>query len=93
MERELISKNTVDQSQNDDWYEQQKGRMTAGQFHRICTRTATLQVSPSQNATALVTSLLGHKTVPDNAAMTHGRAMEFRAKQKYLDTMKKHTGS
>ena len=86
MERELINKNTVGQSQNDEWYEQRKDRMTASQFHRICTRS---QVSPSQNATALVTSLLGYKTVPDNAAMKHGRAMEFHAKQKYLNTMKK----
>ena len=93
MERELISKNTVGQSQNDEWYEQRKGRMTASQFHRICTRTTTLQVSPSQNGTALVTSLLGYKTVPDNAAVKHGRTMEFHAKQKYLNTMKKHTGT
>ena len=88
-ERDIINRNTVGQSSVNDWHDQRKGRVTASQFHRIYARSVTLQKHSGQDSMTLVSSLLGYKKIPDNAALKHGRSMEIHAKQKYIEINKR----
>ena len=84
-----ICKNTIGQSNNDEWLMQRKWRITASNFYSVCTRTKNLQASEDENARSLISYLLGYKDIPDTAALKHGRSTEIHAKEKYLSLMKK----
>ena len=88
-ERLLIHDNTVGQADNEEWFVQRKGRLTASNFHRICTRTETLQNKEDVDPKNLVSSLLGYTKIPNTPALKHGKSMEIHAKKKYLSLMKK----
>ena len=53
------------------------------------TRSVTLQKHSGQDSKTLVSSFLGYKEIPDNAALKHGRSMEIHAKQKYIEINKR----
>ena len=59
------------------------------QFHQICTQVDSLQASKSNDPTNLILTLLGYKSVPETAAMKHGKAMEPHAKSSYLSIVKR----
>ena len=68
--------------------EDRKGRITASNFYRVCTRTKNLQASEDEDVRCLISYLLGYKDIPDTAALKHGRSTEIHAKEKYLSLMK-----
>ena len=59
------------------------------QFHQICTQVDSLQASKSNDPTNLIFTLLGYKSVPETAAMKHGKGMEPHAKSSYLSIVKR----
>ena len=58
----VIEQITTGQSNNQAWHEMRQGMMTALNFHRIRTRTKTLQKCPSKSAYALLRQLCGVNT-------------------------------
>ena len=86
---DIIKQNTVGQALVDEWFKQREGSLTASRFHQICTRVDSLQASKSNDPTNLISTLLGYKSVPETAAMKHGKAMEPHAKSSYLSIVKR----
>ena len=75
-DRTIIFNNTIGQSAVQDWHNERKGRITASKFQSVCTRTASLQASLTQDPAALVSSLLGYNTGTSHCSyeawMLHG---------------------
>ena len=88
-EIDIIKQNTVGQALVVEWFKQREGRLTASRFHQICTRVDSLQASKSNDPTNLISALLGYKSVPETAAMKHGKAMEAHAESSYLSVVKR----
>ena len=82
-----IENATRTQSDNDQWYQQRAGRITASNLYRICTRVATLQKSENANADNLLYSLLYAKHI-DTYATRHGKATEPHAKRAVVQVLK-----
>ena len=79
---------TKNQSVNPVWHEQRRGRLTASNFYKICTRTNTLQKKTDQNPQVLVSEIMGGGKQYMTYAMKHGIAMEPHAKQKLIEVLK-----
>ena len=85
-----IEETTRKQAASKDWKDQRAGRITASNMKRVATRAQSLQLDNSQDASALIKSLMGYNEVPlKNAAIKHGQSMEPHAKQLYSRLMKK----
>ncbi|KAL5006729.1 hypothetical protein ScPMuIL_015535 [Solemya velum] len=87
--RQILYRSTVDQNLCPDWKEQRHGRVTSSTFYSVHTRVQTLRRDPSQDATALVATVMGYKKNPITAAMKHGLSLEPHAKTAYQVFMRK----
>ena len=84
-----LYKNTVGQSNNSEWTEQRKGRLTASKFKSIYTRAKTLEKDPKQDPSSVLSSILGYKPLKPTWQMKHGISTETHAKTSYISIMKK----
>ena len=80
---------TKEQAQSELWKEHRKGRLTASNFKRICSRVDTLRKDETANPNALIKSILGYKEIKTTKAMKHGIALEPTAKKVYIKEMKR----
>lgn len=76
------------QSETPIWQQQRKGRITASNFYRVCTKMETLDKKTNANTKPLTDSLLGIAPFVETKALKHGKAMEPKAKQKYIAVIK-----
>lgn len=92
-----IEKATNGQSNNDNWFQYRKGRITASKFYQVHTKVNSILIKDNGktiNVDSLISTLMNYKPLnPDIPALKYGRNMEEEAKRVYNDKMrKKHTG-
>ena len=87
-QKESLNAATLRQSESSEWFDQRRGRITASNFHRVCTRMRTLQRDPSADPSALIRSLMGYVPELKTVAVKHGKAMEPHAKRAYVKIQK-----
>ena len=87
-QRESLNIATMKQSESSEWLDQRHGRITASNFHRVCTRMRTLQDNSSADPSALISSLMGYLPELKTVAVKHGKAMEPHAKKAYQKLQK-----
>ena len=79
---------TKEQASSKLWLEQRRGRMTASNFHRICSRMKTLTKKPGKNPNNLLRSLLSSKPF-ESEETKNGKSMEPHAIQKFISENKR----
>ena len=84
-----LYKNTVGQSNNLEWTEQRKGRLTATKFKSVYTRAKTLEKDSKQDSSSVLSIILGYKPLKSTWQMKHGISTEIHAKTRYISIMKK----
>ncbi|CAC5399902.1 unnamed protein product [Mytilus coruscus] len=83
-DREKILQETRGQSQNTEWFNQRKGRITCSRMHSVFTKSETLKKNNAVNTGSLVSEILGYKEKNSNIpALKYGRIMEPVARTKY----------
>ncbi|CAC5364250.1 unnamed protein product [Mytilus coruscus] len=83
-QREKILKETRGQSENTEWLNQRKGRITCSRMHSIFTKSQTLKKNNAVNTESLVSEILGYKEKTSNIlALKYGMIMEPVARRKY----------
>lgn len=83
-DREKILQETNGQSENAEWFNQRKGRITCSRMHSVFTKSETLKKNKAVNTESLVTEILGYKEKNSNIpALKYGRFMEPVARRKY----------
>ncbi|XP_057303348.1 uncharacterized protein LOC130640806 [Hydractinia symbiolongicarpus] len=86
-----LNEATKNQNQSSEWHSHRKGRITASNFHRVFTKTTTLQsTKKTVSADALISDLMGYKDNPTTHALKHGTSLEPHAKRKYQLLNKKN---
>ena len=87
----LVEELTKGQAENQNWFEIRRGMMTASNFHRIRTRSKSLQANPSLCAGALLRQLfrgqVDYATMPDSSLW--GRKSERKALKLYKKLLPK----
>ena len=84
-EIDAIEKITVGQADNEAWYQQREGKITASNFYRVLTKVESMKVSGENGVNKLVDSLLGKATPPINVpALNYGRDMEPIAVEEFI---------
>ena len=78
---------TKEQASPELWLEQRWGRMTASNFHRICSRMNTLTKKPDENPNNLLRSLL-HSKPFESEETKYRKSMEPHAIQKLISENK-----
>lgn len=83
-EIEKIIEATMGQSNNQTWFSQRQGRITASQVHSVYTKTKSL--SQKQVSTdSLVSRIMGYETALSHIpALKYGRVMENEARRQYI---------
>ncbi|CAC5363191.1 unnamed protein product [Mytilus coruscus] len=80
-DREKILQETRGQSENTEWFNQRKGRITCSRMHSVFTKSETLKKNNAVNTESLI---LGYKEKNSNIpALKYGRIMEPVARRKY----------
>ncbi|VDI71107.1 Hypothetical predicted protein [Mytilus galloprovincialis] len=83
-DREKILQETNGQSENAEWFNQRKGRITCSRMHSVFTKSETLKKNKAVNTESLVTEILGYKEKNSNIpALKYGRIMNLLARRKY----------
>ena len=83
---------TKEQASSELWLEQHWDRMTAPNFHRICSRMNTLTKKPDENPNILLRSLLYSKPFEEtnkSEETKYGKSMEPHAIQKFISENKR----
>ncbi|CAC5423746.1 unnamed protein product [Mytilus coruscus] len=60
-DREKILQETCGQSENTEWFNQRKGRITCSRMHSVFTKSETLKKNNAVNIESLVSEILGYK--------------------------------
>lgn len=82
---------TRGQSNNDEWFQHRKGRITGSVIHSVLTRSRRLLAGELDiDNTSLLKRLLYTATNPDIPALKYGREMEDEARDRYIRLMKEH---
>lgn len=89
-----LSLKTQSQSQSNEWYNHRIGRITASKFHRVYTRSFTLQsLEPKdveKSAIAIIKEIMGYNKKISTYALKHGLSEEQHAISKYKQVTKKY---
>ena len=90
MELHAIKVGTLGQTENPEWFQQRKGRITASIFKRAITKSDSSQNNNTIDCSNLVETVLGEKKYFPTKAMKHGISLEPYAKTQYTTLMRKH---
>ena len=85
---EHLTNLTKEQASSELWLEQRWDRMTASNFHRICSRMNTLTKKPDENPNNLLRSL-SYSRPFESEETKYGKSMEPHAIQKFISENKR----
>ena len=68
---------TVKQSDNSEWFDYRKGRLTASKFRKVYTKMNSLRKDESKDYTKAVSDLMGYNKKPPTDDIKYGSSMEM----------------